>query len=203
MQRVETMQSNNVSVWFEGRETKLQDEPEIYAVSGSSSFTAKCITTKRSDIITARDQAVTYSVNALNYLLSGSTNVRYTTWFGSYSSGRYSTATNNFTNIKNTLDGAAMTFDCGCKKSYYAYVYPTQPYKIYLCNAFWTSPMTGTDSKAGTLVHETSHFNVVAGTEDWAYGHSAAKNLAISDPNKAVNNADSHEYFAENTPFQP
>jgi peptidyl-Lys metalloendopeptidase len=34
------------------------------------------------------------------------------------------------------------------------------------------------------------------------YGQSGAKSLAISDPNKAIDNADSHEYFAENTPAQ-
>ena len=63
--------------------------------------------------------------------------------------------------------------------------------------------MTGTDSKAGTLIHEMSHFTVVAGTDDWAYGQTAAKSLAFSDPAKALDNADSHEYFAENTPAQP
>jgi len=47
-----------------------------------------------------------------------------------------------------------------------------------------------------------SHFNVVAGTDDVVYGQSGAKSLAISDPNKAIQNADSHEYFAENTPSQ-
>jgi peptidyl-Lys metalloendopeptidase len=95
-----------------------------------------------------------------------------------------------------------MTFDCGCKQNYYAYVYSNQPYRIYLCKAFWTAPMTGTDSKAGTLIHEVSHFDVVAGTDDHVYGQTNAKNLAISNPNNAVNNADNHEYFAENTPFQ-
>ena len=101
------------------------------------------------------------------------------------------------------METAPMTFDCGCKKRYYAYVYPNQPYTIYLCSVYWQAPATGTDSKAGTLIHETSHFTVVAGTDDWAYGQSAASSLAISDPVKAVDNADSHEYFAENTPFQP
>jgi peptidyl-Lys metalloendopeptidase len=48
-----------------------------------------------------------------------------------------------------------------------------------------------------------SHFTVVAGTDDWAYGQTAAKALAISDPAKALDNADSHEYFAENNPQQP
>ncbi len=62
--------------------------------------------------------------------------------------------------------------------------------------------MTGTDSKAGTLVHEMSHFNVVASTDDVVYGQTGAKNLAFSNPEDAIRNADSHEYFAENTPIQ-
>jgi peptidyl-Lys metalloendopeptidase len=45
-----------------------------------------------------------------------------------------------------------------------------------------------------------SHFTVVAGTDDLAYGQEAAGQLAASDPGKAINNADSHEYFGENTP---
>ena len=47
-----------------------------------------------------------------------------------------------------------------------------------------------------------SHFTVVAGTNDNAYGQTACKKLAQKNPRKAVDNADSHEYFAENTPFQ-
>ena len=95
-----------------------------------------------------------------------------------------------------------MTFDCGCKQKYYAYVYPNQPYNIYVCSVFWQAPMTGTDSKAGTLIHEMSHFTVVAGTDDYVYGQTGAKNLAITNPDNAVINADNHEYFAENNPFQ-
>jgi peptidyl-Lys metalloendopeptidase len=44
---------------------------------------------------------------------------------------------------------------------------------------------------------------VVAGTDDFAYGQTAAMNLAINNPNNAVQNADNHEYFAENTPPLP
>lgn len=62
--------------------------------------------------------------------------------------------------------------------------------------------MTGTDSKGGTLVHEMGHFTVVAGTGDWAYGHEAAAALAVGNPERAIDNADSHEYFGENTPHQ-
>ena len=63
--------------------------------------------------------------------------------------------------------------------------------------------MTGTDSKGGTIIHELSHFNVVAGTDDHAYGQTAAKRLAKRSPKKALDNADNHEYFAENTPALP
>jgi peptidyl-Lys metalloendopeptidase len=115
---------------------------------------------------------------------------------------RYTTATNHFNAIDAAFVNQPITIDCGCKKTYYAYVYPTQPYKIYVCKAFWTAPNTGTDSRAGTLIHEMSHFNVVAGTDDHAYGQSAAKSLAISNPTNALDNADNHEYFSENTPAQ-
>jgi peptidyl-Lys metalloendopeptidase len=84
-----------------------------------------------------------------------------------------------------------------------AYVYPSQPYKIYVCKVFWSAPVSGTDSKGGTLIHEMSHFDAVAATDDVVYGQSACRSLADSDPDDAVRNADSHEYFAENTPFLP
>ena len=35
------------------------------------------------------------------------------------------------------------------------------------------------------------------------YGQTAARNLADTDPDLAITNADSHEYFAENSPALP
>src|SRR6185295_20128626 len=104
-----------------------------------------------------------------------------------FSSNGWTTAKSHFNLIKAAFDTKPLTLDCSCKKSYYAYVYPTQPYKIYVCGAFWSAPLNGTDSRSGTLVHEMSHFDVVAGTEDWAYGQTAAKSLAVSNPTKALN----------------
>lgn len=126
--------------------------------------------------------------------------VRYKTWFGTYSASRWNTVSGNFDKIVDALSNKQMTFHCDCDDSYYAYVYPNNPYNIWLCNSFWPAPATGTDSKAGTLVHEVSHFYAVASTKDHAYGHTNCKNLANTDPSKAIANADSHEYFAENTP---
>lgn len=125
---------------------------------------------------------------------------RYNTWFGSYTDARYQSVHDNTANIEEALSTKQMAFDCGCTQPCFAYVYPDRPYKIYLCNAFWNASMTGTDSKAGTLVHETSHFYVVAGTKDYRYGQAGCKTLAQNSPNKAVANADSYVYYSEDTP---
>jgi len=77
---------------------------------------------------------------------------------------------------------------------------PNDSGTIYLCGAFWKAPPVGTDSQAGTLIHEASHFTIYGGTKDYAYGQDACEGLAMRDPAKAVLNADSHEYFAENDP---
>ena len=163
-----------------------------------------CSTTQISGAGQAVVEARKYSENAKGYLAGATAGARYTTWFGAYTSARYSTASQHFVAIDSALDqsGGQVTINCGCNQSYYAYVYPTRPYEIFVCRAFWSAPLTGTDSKAGTLIHETSHFNAVAGTDDHVYGQSGAKSLAISDPAAALDNADSHEYFAENNPFQ-
>jgi peptidyl-Lys metalloendopeptidase len=161
-----------------------------------------CSSTQINGAGSAVVQARAYSENAKGYLAAGTVGSRYTTWFGAYTSTRYSTARQHFVAIDSALDqsGGQVKINCGCNQSYYAYVYPTRPYEIFVCRAFWSAPLTGTDSKAGTLIHETSHFNVVAGTDDIVYGQSGAKNLASSDPNGALENADNHEYFAENNP---
>jgi peptidyl-Lys metalloendopeptidase len=163
-----------------------------------------CTTTQINTAGNAVVSARGYTENAKGYLNTGTVGPRYTTWFGAYTSSRYNTVKQNFTSIDAAMDqsGGQVKINCGCNQNYYAYVYPTRPYEIFVCRAFWTAPLTGTDSKAGTLVHEMSHFNVTAGTDDHVYGQAGAKNLAISNPAAAVDNADSHEYFAENTPSQ-
>jgi hypothetical protein len=75
----------------------------------------------------------------------------------------------------------------------YAYVYPDRDNRIYLGDDFFTAPLTGRDSMAGSLIHEVSHFRSVRGTEDHAYGDDVEElNFA-----RARNNANSFEYIAE------
>lgn len=91
-----------------------------------------------------------------------------------------------------------------CGSGIFAFVHPADAtHTINLCSAFFVfSPASGTDSQPGTLIHESSHFNDLAGTNDDAYGQTASQALALSTPVNAVANADSHQYFAENDPFR-
>jgi peptidyl-Lys metalloendopeptidase len=193
--------ADRVDVFADASVDALDEQAKAGAgVLAATNAFVGCSTTRKTQIATARTSATTYANNSRSYLTAGTQGSRYTWWFGTYNSSRYSTVRTHFNNIYNALSSQPFTFDCSCTDSYYAYVYPNQPYKVYLCNAFWSAPNTGTDSRAGTIVHETSHFTVMGGTDDWAYGQSAAHSLAGSNPARAVDNADSHEYFAENTP---
>jgi len=204
---IDGIHSEPTSFYLEGREYKSgtnKGKPGTGDGGGSVdgiSFSGRCSNSQQSDILAGLDAAKEMSADANQHLSGNNTNsVRYSTWFGDYNSSRWNTVSNNFSKIDNALNNEPLTFDCSCKKKYFAYVYPTQPYTIYMCSAFWSAPVTGTDSKGGTIIHETSHFNVVAGTDDAVYGQSGAQALADSDPAQAIQNADSHEYFAENTP---
>lgn len=191
------------SIWIDGMHARGYKAPVTDVspalTTGGVTFT-NCTSSQKTTVTSSLNAAQTYATNANAYLQAGNTGTRYTKWFGAYTSSRYNTVKSHFAAIKQAFDSKPITVDCGCTQNYYAYVYPTQPYKIYVCKAYWSAGMTGTDSKAGTMVHEMSHFNIVAGTDDHAYGQSAAASLAQSNPAKAVDNADSHEYFAENTP---
>ncbi len=202
--------SNEVSTFVEGRKNPIIEQGNLMragetvsALQAAVSFSGKCSATQQSTLNSAHNAAKTMANDSVGYLNgTPGSKPRYTTWFGTYSSSGWNEVKGHYVNIKDALDNKSIVYDCSCKKSYYAYVYPTQPYKVYLCRAFWNAPLTGTDSKGGTIIHELSHFNVVAGTDDLAYGQTAAKQLALSNPAQARMNADSHEYFAENTPAQ-
>jgi peptidyl-Lys metalloendopeptidase len=203
--------SNAATLWIDGvrprgssDETRslaeMQAQAGMVTAAGGALAFNKCTTSQQADITTAVSSALSMATSGDAYMAKGTMSTRYTKWFGAVDSGRVATIKSHFAALKDAFASKPITVDCGCKKTYYAYVYPTQPYTIYVCKAFWSAPMTGTDSKGGTLVHEMSHFNVVASTDDWVYGQSGAASLAISNPSQAIDNADSHEYFGENTP---
>lgn len=198
-----SLTSEAIFVQVEGRTAKGKPPPPPPPLPGSNTFDA-CTVDQQATLVNARAQATTYASGSDSYLTANqSGTARYTEWFGIYNLTRFNTVANHFAALKDAWTNAGVTFHCGCRQRYYAYVYPDRPYEIWLCKVFWTAPLAGTDSQGGTLIHEMSHFNVVAGTDDYVYGQSGARSLADTNPDQAVMNADNHEYFAENNPYLP
>ncbi|MGJ7914646.1 M35 family metallo-endopeptidase [Massilia sp. LXY-6] len=190
----------SASVWIDGRLPRGALDAGIPAPEGAGLSFSRCSNAQQETIGSAVQAAQAMAQDAGLYLQRSSLGARYASWFGAVDAERSATVVRHFQALRDAFATRPVTLDCGCNESWYAYVYPNQPYKIYVCKAFWSAPLTGTDSKGGTLVHEMSHFNVVAGTDDWVYGQSGAASLAVSNPSQAIDNADSHEYFGENTP---
>ena len=80
----------------------------------------------------------------------------------------------------------------------FAFVKPADPSRIFVDKAFVLAPLTGENSRPGTLTHEMSHFVLAGGTKDIAYGIANCKFLARKNPALALANADSFEFFVEN-----
>lgn len=207
------VRSSDVQMFVEGRESRIVTESRSYMArylersqvkASSISYAANCSSTRQSQISSGYSAASSYANESVTYLnKTPAATTRYVTWFGKFSTTNWNTAKSHFVKIKDAIDTKPLEFDCSCTETgTFAYVYPTQPYKIYLCGAYWAAANTGTDSRGGTIIHELSHFNIVAATDDHAYGQTAAKSLAKKNPARALDNADNHEYFAENTPFQ-
>jgi len=121
----------------------------------------------------------------------------YAEWFGVYSDARFQAVKGHFSAIVGDMEQKTYTYDLsgqGCPSGVYAYTHKDST-TIWTCDLFWSAPSTGTDSKAGTIVHEHSHAS--ASTDDLAYGQAKCRQLAINDPDKAIRNADSHEYYSK------
>ena len=95
---------------------------------------------------------------------------------------------NNFYKITNEND----------KKEAFAMIYPDGgSSEIFIGDNFWKTGDQGMDSRGGVLIHELSHLKKVGGTFDFVDGVKNCLHLAMVDPEDALHNADSFEYFIE------
>ena len=207
-QGVEVLSSEAVSVYVGGRMYAKPDGNGGGGCKGKNCPDADgfiaCDDEQKAQITEAHAASSVITNESHDYMLSANSNSqRYAKWFGVYDVNRWNKVVDDFAATADAIDNAPLEFACGCKSPYYAYVYADQPYKITFCRDFWTAPVTGHNSMASTILHEVSHFNVVAGTDDVVYGYEGSAQLAIDDPDAAVTNADNLSYFAENTPPIP
>ena len=137
----------------------------------------------------------------------------YQRWFGAFSATNAEKVRAGLKAVDRALGRDDITLVCpapgenGCAFDTYANVMPNRPYSVNLCVAFFTQPTMGgvvptspafdSGTREGTIIHEVSHFDIVAGTEDHCYTRSICSLFAKANPGLAINNADSLQYFAE------
>jgi len=133
-------------------------------------------------------------------LVDRPSNAHYDTWFGLYDAGRWATVNTNFEAIDDALDQNIEYICTSCGRTTVAYVYPAIPWEIYICPTFFDTRLIDADYQAGVVLHEVSHWDIVANTNDYAYGETNCMALADSNPDSAVLNADSYHMFAKYLP---
>ena len=189
----------------------------ICLVLGQTAFaqtTLACDPDQAAVVRTTLDQAKTMTIKAAAAV--GDT-ADYHRWFGDYSTRNAETVRANLKSIVTAIRTGAVVaqcdaaFDDGCSSGEYAWVYPHEPYRIYLCPSFFHLPplaalkpgTTASDNgtNVGTIVHELSHFNLVARTDDHCYTRRACAAMAANDPVRAIDNADSYQYFTEDVTY--
>lgn len=138
-------------------------------------------------------------------------------WFGKYSPAKGEEVRRTIKSIVRGIRTGAVTAECvpigtgACEEETYAFVYDDAAYHINICPHFFTLPkmsdlVPGEDessngTRAGTIIHEISHFLDVAGTEDECYSRSVCSRMAERASDRAVINADSYQYFAEDVTY--
>lgn len=151
----------------------------------------------------ANKQAKTRQAHADGYVLcrdalsTMANDANYREWFGTHTAQRFAKVKDNLTKVKQKMESTTFTYILtgeGCQSNWYAYTYKGDT-RIWLCGLFWSAPATGTNSKAGTILHEHTH--ATARTDDIVYLQDKCRQLAIDDPDRAIKNADSHEYYAK------
>jgi len=175
---------------------ELKAVPKRASIAGPLGYT-NCNGNQISQIESAISGSISESARSVSCLTSRTCNAREVEWFGPYDSTNHNYDITVFRNIGNRLNNYDFSGYCnpsGCPNNVYGYVYPTDPtFTVYLCSVFWQLP----GERVNTIVHEMSHFRSLGGTNDYAYGKTACRNLARSDPYRASRNADNVCYFSE------
>lgn len=172
-----------------------------------------CKTAQRETILSVVPEAEMMAARAAASI--GDTS-EYAHWFGAFSNKHAEDVRSRFKMIHRALERQEMHFICGAERDTdcidtYAFVYTSEHYVVTLCPNFFdmprmaggspTDPVYENGTMEGTIIHEVSHFDVVARTEDHCYSRTDCGRLGQRSPQEAIENADTYQYFAEDITF--
>ena len=141
----------------------------------------------------------------------------YVRWFGPFRTAQSEELRGNLKRIDRALTSPQLMVMCpdqgvdGCDMGTFAYVYPDRPFRVHLCAPFFNMPSSSalvpslmaydSGTREGTIIHEVSHFERTAGTDDICYNRSECRRMTVRDPDAALTNADNYQYFTEDVMF--
>ena len=138
------------------------------------------------------------------YRWSEEDQLRFLRWFGHCSDAERFAMMAKLQRMRDKLDGVeiVMGHDSGAYAEVSRYM---DPNTVFVDQKFWRTPEDDggdglVDTESGVRIHESAHFSDTARAGDHAYGHAACHALAQEHPEDAQDNADSIEYFCEETP---
>ncbi|MBM1222257.1 protease [Ponticoccus sp. SC2-23] len=154
---------------------------------------------------------------ALQAAVSVGDTPEYRRWFGDYTRHGADAVRRDLKTVYKALAELNIHNVCvntgldGCKGDTYAYIYRSEAWTIHYCRPFFGLPsVLGISPSSsdleygtieGTIIHELSHFDQTAGTEDFCYSRTDCARMAQRDPNSARRNADSLQYYSEDVLF--
>jgi len=173
-----------------------------------------CTKTEQGQFFAARDRAEAMTLQAIRAI---GPNRAFQRWFGSYTPKDGDVVRSKLKGILKALDTDNIAVFCAergyelCDDSVFAFVDPEEHFLVFLCPEFFRMPtikeldrvsLSGGDgTRAGTIIHEVSHFTVSGNTEDYCYGRDICSDMARRDPEAALENADSYQYFVEDVTY--
>jgi len=164
-----------------------------------------CTGDQEKGITEAVRHAVAYVNDSLDYLKTyRGFAPRFKEWFGHPNPARWEMLQTLFQDMDEHIPHNGVYICDLCKEDEYtnanAYVKPEDLGRVHICPGFSKRPLVGHQSKAGIIVHEWSHFNAIGVTYDHDKTRRASRRLAEWNPDLALENAYSIQYFAENDP---
>jgi hypothetical protein len=133
---------------------------------------------------------------ALDHLLSHGPDSNFQRWFGAPTRENVQRVAQVLSNIQHAFahDANRLIATPGANSHELAHVFPSAPHQIDLAPLAFTG-VEGPTTLETTLVHELSHFTNIGGTKDYSYGTNDDHQLAATNGQAAIANADNYAMF--------
>jgi len=150
----------------------------------------RCTKVERGQFLAAVERAERLTLTATTAI---GPNPSFERWFGRYNAKKGEIVRRNLKAIVKALRQDTLSAVCAsngeglCAPDHFAFVDIDEAYVVHVCPAFFEM--------------DTSHFSVVAQTEDFCYSRVECTDMAFGGPLDALLNADSYQYFVEDVTF--